>query len=70
MVDNIYMVIAKVLSRRLKDVISNVIGETQTAFIRGRQILDGALIANEIVNWIKKHKTAGGPPYVRFSGSL
>ena len=31
----------------------------QTAFVRERQILDGALIANEVVNWLKRRKTDG-----------
>ena len=52
--------IANVLSRRLRDVVPNLIGETQTTFVRGGQFLDSALIANVIVvNWLKKHKKAG-----------
>lgn len=33
-----------------------LIGPSQTAFISGRQILDGCLIANELVNHAKKNK--------------
>jgi len=36
MVGSIYKVIAKILSRRLRDVMPDLIGETQTAFVRGR----------------------------------
>ena len=32
------------------------IKKTQTAFVQGRQILDGALIVNEVVHWAKKKK--------------
>jgi len=58
MVGSVYKVIAKILSRRLREVMPNLIGETQTTFVGGRQILDGALIANEAVNWLKKKKKA------------
>ena len=56
---SIYKVIAKILSRRLRRVVSDLVGETQRAFVIGRQILDGALIANETVNWLKKKKKEG-----------
>ena len=35
---------------------NGLVGETQTAFVHGRQILDGALIACEIVHWLKRIK--------------
>ena len=59
LVGSLYKVIAKVLSRRIKGVLPSIIGETQTAFVSGRQILDGALVANEVVNWLKKKRKSG-----------
>ncbi|KAJ9560359.1 hypothetical protein OSB04_005519 [Centaurea solstitialis] len=46
-------VISKVLAERLKRVIDKVISPEQTAFVRGRNILDGPLIVNEIISWAK-----------------
>ena len=59
MVGSIYKVIEKILSRRLRGVVPDLVGETQTALVSGRRILDGALIANETVNWLKKKKKGG-----------
>jgi len=52
-------IIAKILSRRLREVLPKLVGETQTAFVKDRQIIDGALIANETVNWLSKKKKSG-----------
>ncbi|GMJ01911.1 hypothetical protein HRI_003860300 [Hibiscus trionum] len=45
----IYKLFAKVLSRRMKSVMNDVIGEAQFAFCAGKQILDCFLISNEII---------------------
>lgn len=59
LVGSVYKVLTKVLSKRLKAVLPSVISETQSAFLRGRNILDGVLIANKVVNGWKKSKKKG-----------
>ena len=56
MVGALYKIISKILSHRLKDVIDYLIDESQSAFVGNRQILDGVLIANESIRWLKKKR--------------
>jgi hypothetical protein len=56
LVGSMYKIIAKLLANRLRLVINSVISETQSAFIQNRQILDGVLIANEVVDEASKLK--------------
>jgi len=46
----LYKVLAKVLANRLRMVIGSVVSDTQSTFIHGKQIVDGILIANEVVD--------------------
>jgi len=43
-----------VLANRLRMIIGRVVSDTQTAFVKERQILDGILIANEVVDEAQK----------------
>jgi len=45
-----YKVLAKVLANRLREVLGSVISKSQSAFVKGQQILDGILVANEAVD--------------------
>nr|GEV50574.1 RNA-directed DNA polymerase, eukaryota [Tanacetum cinerariifolium] len=51
-----YKIVAKILSNRLSNVVDSIISPEQSAFILGRQILDGPLILSEIIDWYKKRK--------------
>ena len=50
----LYKLLAKVLANRLKKVVGKVVSSTQNAFVEMRQILDAALIANEVINSLLK----------------
>ena len=55
-----YKIIAKILAERIKLVIGKLVSEGgQNAFIGGRCILDGILIANKTVDFLKKNKSKG-----------
>ena len=51
-----FKIIAKILAKRLSEVLPNVIGAEQSAFLKGRQILDGPLMVSEMISWGKKKK--------------
>ena len=42
-----YKVVAKLLARRLKKVMHKVVGKEQSAYVYGRNVLDGPLMVNE-----------------------
>ncbi|WMV25761.1 hypothetical protein MTR67_019146 [Solanum verrucosum] len=50
LIGSIYKLFSKVLTERLKGVISNLVDVQQMAFIKGRQIMDAVLVANEAID--------------------
>jgi len=46
----LYKVLAKILANRLRYVIGSVVSDSQSAFVKGKQILDSILVANEAVD--------------------
>lgn len=45
-----YKILAKFFANRLRAVIGSVVSDSQSTFAKGKQILDGILIANEVVD--------------------
>ncbi|KAJ9555268.1 hypothetical protein OSB04_009882 [Centaurea solstitialis] len=59
LIGSFYKILAKILAERIKGVMGKIINSSQSAFIKGRYILDGILVANEVVDFVKKKKNAG-----------
>ncbi|GKC85761.1 putative RNA-directed DNA polymerase, eukaryota, reverse transcriptase zinc-binding domain protein [Tanacetum coccineum] len=51
-----YKILGKILANHLSMVIGSCISPEQSAFIKGRNILDGPLILNEVIEWYRKRK--------------
>ncbi|GJS87974.1 putative reverse transcriptase domain-containing protein [Tanacetum coccineum] len=49
-------IIGKLLANRLSTVIGSCTSTKQSTFIKGRNILDGPLILNEVMSWYQKRK--------------
>nr|GEX25757.1 RNA-directed DNA polymerase, eukaryota [Tanacetum cinerariifolium] len=56
LIESLYKIVAKNLANRLVGVLGDIVNEVQSAFIVGRQILDGPFILNEILQWCKIKK--------------
>ena len=56
LVGSLYKILAKLLANRLRQVIGSVVSEVQYDFVKNRQILDGILIANKVVDEARKSK--------------
>lgn len=49
----VYKIVAKVLANRLKGVLNKCISTSQSAFVPGRSILDNAIVAIEVIHYMK-----------------
>ncbi|MCI03311.1 LINE-1 reverse transcriptase like, partial [Trifolium medium] len=56
LVSSMYKILAKVLATRLKKVLGKLISPVQSAFLPNRQILDGVLVVNELLDLAKRRK--------------
>lgn len=59
LIGSVYKLFSKVLTERLKGVISKLVYGQQMDFIKGRQIMDAVLVANEAVDSRQKEKKLG-----------
>ncbi|GJY35882.1 RNA-directed DNA polymerase, eukaryota, partial [Tanacetum coccineum] len=50
------VIVGKILANRLSRVIGRLVSKEQSAFIRGRQILDGPMIFSEVIEWCNQKK--------------
>ncbi|GJW07652.1 RNA-directed DNA polymerase, eukaryota, reverse transcriptase zinc-binding domain protein [Tanacetum coccineum] len=51
-----YKIVGKLLANRLSTMMGSCISSKQSAFIKGRYILDGSLVLNEVMAWYQKCK--------------
>ncbi|MCH83058.1 LINE-1 reverse transcriptase like, partial [Trifolium medium] len=51
---SLYKLLAKVLANRLGKVMDSIIAKNQSAFIKGRSLVDGVVVLNEVVDFAKR----------------
>ncbi|GAU32181.1 hypothetical protein TSUD_68520 [Trifolium subterraneum] len=56
LVSSLYKILSKVLAARLKKVMGKLISKVQSAFLPNRQILDGVLAVNQLIDLAKRRK--------------
>ena len=53
---SLYRLLSKVLVARLAKVMSPIISNSQSAFLKGRHLVDGVMVVNEVVDLARKRK--------------
>ncbi|MCI06375.1 cysteine-rich receptor-like protein kinase, partial [Trifolium medium] len=56
LIGSLYKILSKILANRLKRVLGKLISSCQSAFLPQRQILDGVVVLNEIIDLAKRRK--------------
>lgn len=55
----IYKIVASIVAQRLKLILPSIISPEKTGFVEGRQILDGLVVAQEVIHTLKTKKEKG-----------
>lgn len=58
MIGSMYKVLSKLLAKRLSKVLQKLISPTQSRFLPHRNIMEGVLIANELIDEVKRAKSS------------
>src|SRR3954464_12910339 len=56
LISSMYRILAKLLASRLKKVIGKLVSSCHSAFVPGRNMLDGVLVVNELLDLAKRNK--------------
>ncbi|CAJ2651715.1 unnamed protein product [Trifolium pratense] len=56
LIGSLYKILSKILANRLKRVLGKLISKCQSAFLPQRQILDGVVVLNEVMDLAKRSK--------------
>ncbi|GAU31750.1 hypothetical protein TSUD_146380 [Trifolium subterraneum] len=56
LIGSLYKILSKLLANRLKKVLGKLISNCQSAYLLKRQILDGIVVLNEIIDFAKRRK--------------
>lgn len=56
LIESMYKILAKLLALRFKSILGKVISRCQPTFLPSRQILDGVVVVNEMIDLVKKRK--------------
>ncbi|XP_071728309.1 uncharacterized protein [Rutidosis leptorrhynchoides] len=59
LIGSYYKIVAKILSNRLRKILPYLVSSEQSTFLKGHFILDGALIANETVDYLRSKRENG-----------
>lgn len=52
----VYKLASKVVANRMKRVLTDIVGENQSAFVAGRLIMNNVLVAHEVMNHINRKR--------------